>query len=72
MAVDSSKKPPTPSRENSEETAGTEVHDGDGDSLSRPWTTKEDNLLKDLKDLKKHKLTFEKIARMFCRFAGLL
>ena len=62
------KSPRTPSREHSEETAGTEVHDGDADLLSRPWTTVEDDLLK---DLKKHELTFEKIADMFCRFAGL-
>lgn len=64
------KSPRTPSREQSEETAGTEVHDGDGDLLSRSWTTDEDDLLKKLKK-NKGNFTFEKIADMFCRAAGL-
>lgn len=60
----------SPSREHSEEIAGTEVHDGDGDLLSLPWTTEEDDLLKELKKIEED-FTFEKIASMFCRFAGL-
>lgn len=60
----------SPSREHSEEIAGTEVHDGDGDLLGLPWTTEEDDLLKELKKIEED-FTFEKIASMFCRFAGL-
>ena len=36
------KRPRTPSREQSEEIAGTEVHDGDGDSPSPPLTTEDE------------------------------